>query len=287
MSDGTQENKNLLDKKTFAIKEINFAIVHTALRRYKIFKFDNLKKIFPNLKTTREFITSKDYLGDIKIEIKAENFNAKILYAAIFSVLGEISNSISEVKETFAGTQEFFAKNISDIFHDKTVNYSKIIGDSIGISQKDLVGDLKIDLSAEDWFAYNDNFGTSEEKKFVAHFKNFVEELQKIYDKVYLVRNEREFKIYNFADGAAFEPDFVLFLQKNKSAQFEQLQIFIEPKGGHLLEKDAWKEKFLLSLENNAEVVIEFRGDEYKIFGLHFYNDDDRKNFDSDLKNFL
>jgi hypothetical protein len=31
------------------------------------------------------------------------------------------------------------------------------------------------------------------------------------------------------------------------------LQVFIGPKGGHLLEIDAWKERFLLSLDNTEE----------------------------------
>ena len=71
----------------------------------------------------------------------------------------------------------------------------------------------KLDLSTEDWFAFDDNFGTSEEKAFVAYFKSFVPSLEKEYDKVYLVRNERQIHIYSFDDGDRFEPDYVLFLQ--------------------------------------------------------------------------
>jgi len=94
------------------------------------------------------------------------------------------------------------------------------------------------ELSQEDWFAYTDNFGTSEEKAFVAYFKGYVDDLRKIYNKVYLVRNERVFHLYSFEDGERFEPDYVLFLQKEKTDGYEQIQIFVEPKGNHLLEKD-------------------------------------------------
>ena len=63
----------------------------------------------------------------------------------------------------------------------------------IGYSQNDstVSTGIRIDLSQEDWFAFEDNYGTNEEKAFVAYFKGFVPQLKAKYDKVYLVRNER------------------------------------------------------------------------------------------------
>lgn len=40
-------------------------------------------------------------------------------------------------------------------------------------------------------------------------------------------------------------PDYLLFLHLPKQDGYEQLQIFIEPKGTHLVDKDSWKEDFL------------------------------------------
>lgn len=149
--------------------------------------------------------------------------------------------------------------------------------------------DWKIDLSAENWFAYTDNFGTSEEKAFVAYFRGYVDDLKKLYSRIYLVRNEREFHIYSFEDGERFEPDYVLFLQKEKTDGYEQLQIFIEPKGTQLLEKDVWKEKCLLQLQAEAIPVTVFVDDNnYKIWGFHFFNQDHRmKEFDSEFTNLI
>ena len=50
------------------IAKINYAIVDKALAKLPVYKFNTLKSRFPNLKSTREFITSADYLGNIKIE---------------------------------------------------------------------------------------------------------------------------------------------------------------------------------------------------------------------------
>ena len=94
--------------------------------------------------------------------------------------------------------------------------------------------------------------------------------MKKIYNKVYLVRNERAAKIYSFDDGRRFEPDFVLFLQRGDGDEFERYQIFIEPKGTHLLEHDDWKEKFLLQLNDAAKIFVD--DNRYRIWGLPFYN---------------
>jgi type III restriction enzyme len=171
------------------------------------------------------------------------------------------------------------------------VNITSPHNEGIGISQNDpsIRKEWKIDLSKEDWFAYTDNFGTSEEKAFVAHFRTYIDNLKKIYSKVYLVRNEREFHIFSFNGGERFEPDYVLFLQKENTDGFEQIQLFIEPKGTHLLEKDKWKEDFLLDLEDRAVPVKRFVDDnDYIIFGIHFFNTEERMSeFNSDLDNLI
>ena len=106
---------------------------------------------------------------------------------------------------------------------------------------------------------------------------------------IYLIRNEREFHIYSFDDGSRFEPDYVLFLQKDNSDGFDQLQIFIEPKGDHLLDKDKWKEDFLLQLKDKAKAIKLFKDDNnYKIWGLHFFNQSSRmSDFKSDMASFI
>lgn len=260
------------------IADMNYAIVHKALCKYSVFKFNTLQSYFPNLKSTKEFITSEKYLGGIKIEITSryENPTSIILYAACMNVLGRVADSVSAIEVVYEGTTTFNAKRINDIFKNKKCNYTVIHDGGLGYSQNDssVSAAWKIDLSKEDWFAFEDNFGTSEEKAFVAYFKSFVPELKKKYDKVFLLRNERQLHIYSFEGGERFEPDYVLFLHSNKKDGYEQLQVFIEPKGTHLLEKDSWKEKFLLELGDKAVATKLFVDDnKYRIWGFHFYNE--------------
>jgi type III restriction enzyme len=50
---------------------------------------------------------------------------------------------------------------------------------------------------------------------------------------------EHFFKLYNFEDGRPLEPDYVLFLRRKTSSKNLYYQVFIEPKGSYLKEKDA------------------------------------------------
>ena len=271
------------------IADINYAIVYKALCKYSVFKFNVLKFYFPNLKSTKEFVYDKNYLGYIQLHItsKYETPSTDILYSACVKVLGKIAESISGIEETYEGSSEFTTKYIHDIFKDKRCNYIDPHDGGLGISQNDNSVPIawKMDLSKEDWFVFEDNYGTSEEKAFVAYFKEYVKELKDKYDKVYLVRNERQLAIYSFDSGERFEPDYLLFLHLPKKDGYEQLQIFIEPKGTHLVDKDSWKENFLLQLEAKAIPVTKFADDnKYKIWGFHFFNRDVRMNeFSNDM----
>ena len=275
------------------IAEINYSIVHKALCRYPVFRFSSLCRAFPRLKSAREFITGERYLGGIRVEITSryETPPPALLFAACVTVLGKVSEAVSSMEEVYEGTTEFWAKNIRDIFGDKKCRYTVLHDGGVGCSQNDstVPAEWRMDLSREDWYAYEDNFGTSEEKAFVAWFKSRVPELKKHYDKVFLVRNERQLHLYSFAGGARFEPDYVLFLHLPKAKGYEQLQIFIEPKGEHLMDGDQWKEDFLLELEGRAAARKVFVDDnDYVIRGFHFFNQEKRRaEFDGDLERLL
>ena len=246
-----------------------FAIVHKALRKFPAYKFNNLKKFFPHLKSTKDFITDKKFLGDVQIKIIGDkNITADDKLYAVCEVLKKISAEIFTPPKKYEGTREFTSRRLKDIFTDKTINISTPHKGGHGELQK---------VDAE-WFAYENNFGTSEEKAFVKYFRDYYEDLKKIYDKIFLVRNERQFHIYSF-DGRRFEPDFVIFLQK----QNDKWQIFVEPKGEFLNEHDDWKEIFLLELKE--KVIV--NNDNYKILGFHFYNHDEEEIFDKDFQTLL
>lgn len=282
--------------KSFTIGQIaekNYSIVHKALRQFNIFKFNILQQYYPNLKSTKQFITDNNYLGNIKINIKISNdeITNEQLYIACKLVVEKISNSISDIEETFEGTKEFKSRKICEVFRDKTVSYTDPHGDGQGVSQSHgaISEHLKVNLPDEDWFVFTDNFGTSEEKEFVAYFKEHVQDLKNKYEKVYLIRNERQLKLFSFNGGERFEPDYVLIMTKQNGNITDQYQIFIEPKGSHLIQKDSWKESFLLEIESSGIPVKTLVNDNnYKITGFPFFNRAERQSqFNEAMTNLL
>ena len=142
------------------------------------------------------------------------------------------------------------------------------------------VWDLSLDLTKENWFVYEDFYGTSEEKYLVKYIQQLHPKLKNKYDDIYLVRSERAIRIYDFHTGQAFEPDFLLFMRKKEDGKFLNMQIFIEPKGEHLREHDEWKEDFLKEIHDNAVVIFETQVNHFKIWGMPFYTNKDEISFD-------
>lgn len=258
------------------IADINYSTVNRALRQFDIFKFNTLKSYFPNIKSTYEFVTDENYLGNIKIKVtsKYKALPMNVVYRACVNALSKIALKISAIEEVWEGTTEFKAHYLHEYYKkEKSINVKPISG-GIGVSQNDAsVGANRLDLSVEDWFVFNDNYGTSEEKAFVRYFKDYVDTLRSKYDKVYLLRNERQIHLYSFDGGERFEPDYILYLCKNRVDSVEQLIVFVEPKGTHLIDTDKWKEDFLLELKEKAIPTVTFVDDnKYKIWGFHFFN---------------
>jgi len=135
-------------------------------------------------------------------------------------------------------------------------------------------------VSSKDWFAFDTLYGTSEERAFVRMLDRQMEKLLPQYDDIYLIRNEGHFSIYNFSDGKAFQPDFVLFLNE-KDGQSLTYQLFIEPKGAQLTEHDRWKEEFLREIkEEFGDKILKFQGEfKYRLIGIPFYNNEDENAF--------
>lgn len=279
------------------ISDISYNIAYKAYRCFnETLSFDKLKKQFPNLESVNEFITSDEYVGSFPITfLVIENTEPSIddKLEACKKVFQIISDYVQTIEITFEGTKEFYAKPIRDVFTNKIRNITREANDEswgAGISQNDsLVNDTyRMDLSDKSWFAYNDNYGTSEEKKFVKYFSTIVEKIKNKFEDVYLIRNEIQACIYSFEDGSKFEPDYVLILnkhQENKEKDNLYICMFIEPKGEHLLEKDSWKNTLLLDLKEKGIPIVKFVDDnEYRIWGSPLYNEANTK---EDFNNYL
>jgi len=266
------------EEKTFKLISFGENVIRKAMSKISFYRFNNLKKFFPHLTSVKDFITSKDYLGEIEVVITAteeqfENLNNSQKLQIAIDILEKIKVDIQTNEEEYIGTEEFKPYPIQSVFKDKIINIAMGENQERGIPMSETSNpDLQLDLSDKDWYTHTENFGTDEEKRLVKFINNYIRELKKIYHEVYLHRNEKDFYIYSFEGGRKFEPDFVLFLKKNENSQVITYQIFIEPKGEHLIPKDKWKEDFLKSIESRAKITVIYENKDFKLYGLPFYN---------------
>lgn len=271
---------NSLEKRVYRLGEFGKHILRAAINKFDTLTFEQLHEIFPNLESIKQFIESYDYLANLKVVVYGrkeviENLTQKEKLFTVVEVLKQVEPLLSKGGIGKRGSRIFSPKQVRDVFHDH--RYRVAIGSGSkedGTSMKETTNAfLRLDLSDVEWYGYDDNFGTEEEKYLIKYIESIIDKLREKYDEVYLLRNYKDLKIYAFADGRATEPDFVLFLRmKENGNQYDNIQIFIEPKGSHLLKTDEWKEIFEMKIHGEATIRIETPNERFKVWGMPFYN---------------
>lgn len=270
--------------KQFELKTFNEAIVRKALSKLDFYKFDNLKKYFPKLNSMNEFIESLKQIG-VDIRSSKERLNSLTpddKLDVCLTVLKQLESQIRTDYTEYTGTKLFIPNKIKNVIRDKilSINVGDYSDQEFGRPMSNPVhGNLQLNLSDKNWYVYDENYGTSEEKHFIQFINGVMEKLKEKYSEIYLVRNANLFKIYRFSDGKAIEPDFVLFLKENGNKKWIQYQLFIESKGTYLLKTDQWKEDFLKEIESNHQLQIIAENGSYKLIGMPFYNENTKTNF--------
>jgi type III restriction enzyme len=254
-------------------------IIRYALSQNPFFYYDNLSRYFKNINSISDFINNPEYLSGLKITFKgsktrlAQISNSDYLLA-INGLLKSIETEIKDNLTDYEGS-EYINDYIHKVFTNKDIRVKKDSEKADG--QEHIVAD-------KPWYVYNANYGTSEEKSFVDLFARRFDSISKKFKNIYLIRNERELKIYDKL-GRAFEPDFLLFA-KQKTGKELTYQIFIEPKGTFLIGNDKWKEDFLDKIRKDQK-TLKIETDNYLITGVPFYNHQSENEFNKSLEEVL
>ncbi len=276
----SKENTQTSYSKVFSILNWDKTIILKAISKIPFYYFSNIRRYFPSIKSMNEFINNKKYLGGVEVTVTGIEKDVNSLTSEdklniMIEIATNISNDIISGFGEFRGTKSFYREPIKKYFKNKRLSFS-INSNSTAETGKptmrsDIPLEYTVDLNQAEWYAYNENYGTSEEKFLVKFFNDSIEDLKIRFKDIYLIRNERSFKLYRFSDGKATEPDFVLFMTDKDSDKELIYQLFIEPKGDHLLFNDEWKEQFLKEIENESLIEL-YQNQEYRLIGMPFYN---------------
>jgi len=275
--------------------ELGKHVLRTAMNSFTTYSYSSLKSIYPQLKSCREFIESESYLAKLKVKVSG-NQNSLAGYSQddklyiVKTVLKELEPILLTRGKSYRGTKDFKPLPFNTTFRDKIVlNVTIPAGGTqeFGRSMRNPSNqEYTLDLETVKWYAYNDCYGTSEEKTLVKYIESKMEAFEEKYDEIYLVRNEKDVKIYDFDEGRVFEPDFVLFLRvKGSKDEYDNLQLFIEPKGENLLLKDKWKNDFLKQIKAMADVTWCTKNDDFYVWGIPFFNEKANTEFKAAMEN--
>lgn len=248
-----------------------------------IWKFKNLTK---ELKITSiENLFDMEYLGNIRFSIATksnnrdlDNLNNEELYEILLRFFKKIEKEINSFSKPFIGSV-FESKDFKEVFKkpkEKFIDKEKYNSDDV------------YKYANSDWFLLDKNYSTSEESALIEFIENRLTNLGEKFDDVFLLRNEEVLKIYNFSDGQGFQPDFLLFLTKNK--KILSYQIFIEAKGSQFqtelnnfeYSKEEWKQKFLLEITDYHS-----NHGNYRIYGLPFFSREEIVGFENHFSSLI
>jgi type III restriction enzyme len=271
--------KAKIEIRDFKIADLGTHIARTALAKIPAGRFDELKKIFGNIESAKDFISNEKYLGGIKSKVKGTAEQVEnLLQIEKLSIAGFVIDKVLETagkeKKEYYGTKEFKAHLIQKIFeNDKVLQLD---------SESPRAQNMRdFDFSSRDWFAQNEIWGTSEEESFLRFIDEAITKLKKKYQDIALLRNEQFFKIYSIENGEPFYPDFVLFLTEKKTKKEVMYQIFVEPKGDQFLDaqntfeqsKEGWKQRLLIEIEKSYTVDLKINNKKFRLIGLPFFNE--------------
>jgi len=276
-------------KMKYKLSDFGENIVRSALDKLEFYRFETLREYFPHIRSVKEFIASNNYLGGIEIEVSGpkDKLNKLLPIEKLEMALFVVRNVAEKARintSDFVGTNLFKARLLRQVFKDKKI---KIDIDEVKNQKLE-----NVNLVEKDWYAQNEFYGTDEEQNFINFLDGFIEKLRQKYSDMALLRNEKFFQVFDFSEGRAFEPDFLMLL-KRRNHKISIYQIFIEPKGDLFKDgqgrfensKEGWKQKFLLEAEKRVKIDLKLESKNFKLIGLPFYNEKLKREFEEALEN--
>jgi len=294
MYQSTQVCEDFRDTHTIAV-ELDRRYFVKAMNRLTFYHYSNLKEYLPQLESREDFlgekwlnIANRTLYAVVPSMFSRKDFKAEEKLEILESYLSEVAKKIQSGYQKAIGTNKFIAYPIKDF----VANYRKRVPNydtsSMQLSGKLDPQQVSRHVVKEDFFVYDSTIVNLTEKQLIDRISERVNELKERYEHVYLIRMDENMhresvksealKLHQFDDKTrdrrfeGFQPDFILLLENAEN----YLQIFIEPKGINLLEKEQWKEDLLVYLsEHQAELVFEDQIEGLAIKGLRFYTMND------------
>ncbi len=304
---------------SFKLSEIEPHILHKALNQIYFngdyMSFSKFKDLFNIENSCDLFLNTVLSKVTISLESQYQTLDYipnKQKLRIVTDVLKEFLQKIIEIEKRNIGTKVFIHESLNSLHTSPKRKIYKPSQESKSFEAMSVLTTIQ----NADWYITStlldeknttpDFFpGTNEERDFCLYIESMIPSLNDVFKNIFLLRNEEKIKLYNYQSGIGFQPDYILYLQKDEKLFY---YVLIEPKGPQLINTDSFKESFLDQVNNAFGIKgesLHANNLEYKIIGLPFYvsreslktynkkhklpNQDDRtyENFDNAFKELL
>lgn len=254
--------------------------IQKAIQRKLFFHFKNFKHYVPALTSTKDFIESAAFLGNLTfyitlpLEVELEDLKPteKLKMVEKYMTYAEKKIRANYMKER--GTPVFEGVSIPELIDDYYIELNKV---NTKVSSMNEAIQSK-NMRHSPWYIYDKAIVNNLESSFIDFINDYIEKLEERFKEVFLIRNERKVKIVEINGTRGFMPDFLLYLQDENYTY----QVFLEPKGDHLRLQDKWKEDFLTSLNSRSDIEVLTENEKVRLLGVKFYSND--KNLKQDFR---
>lgn len=264
----------------------NYRFIKRAMSRNKFYRFSVMKEYLPMIKSVREFMTSSNWLGNLRVRAKViDEYNKGLTQIEKLHVLDEalqiIQSKIVRNYQKERGTNKFVPIAVKDVVKD----YNKAIPKLSNKVVSEII--TSKEMFKEDWFPYDYAIANKLELSLIDEIRRWIDELKQKHKNIYFIRNEEtiakwslhEFENKDIKHYEGYMPDFILVLDDGNVIY----QVYMEPKGDQLLDRDAWKQDLLESIKpENIKIIGETR--EVRLYGVKFYTTNDSRNVYEELK---
>lgn len=277
---GKIKQETIIERRVQPLK-VDKRFFKKAIQRNSFYRFSNIKKYLPLLKSNEELLSSKNYFSGVSIMVsipKEQNISdlsAKEKLEIVDRFLAYCEEKIRKNYKKEIGLKVFGPVTIKETLRDYEVVVPKF--ETGRVTQRIELHQMK----TKDWFVYEDAIMNRLEYAMVELMETFVYDLKEKYQQVYLIRNDEKatrYKLTEFGGPRGFMPDFILYLEKEDFVY----QVFVEPKGEDREKEDAWKQEMLYAM-NDSDIEIVGENDSIRLMGVKFYNSKNKREFINEL----
>ncbi|WP_261622425.1 DEAD/DEAH box helicase family protein [Limosilactobacillus fermentum] len=260
------------------------ALIKAAVSYMKFFRFNKLKSYCPTLTSMNEFLTGENWLGKAVVQARVANGTEQLTNDQRLTVvkryLAYVQQAIVQNFMRLKGTNQFLPMAVKEVVND----YTKRVAVDFNNPTTAKIGPYS--MNNKNWYVYDQAIVDVLEKQFIDQIGAIMPTLKQQYQDAYLIRiDERadDFKLHDFGSDvphyAGYMPDFILYL---KDADYIY-QIYMEPKGDQLLERDNWKQELLERIDPQ-NIVILGENQNVKLYGVKFFIRDDNRHTIQELR---